>query len=153
MKVEFWKHQTEVLLIWPFAIIISALFTIIGLILMFVIDTSLGGMAFCGAICLILALAGIFANNRVLSKVKYSDSGILLKRFKKEILFLTWDEINEVTTTPVSRSITYLSFVSNKGKIDVELTKKMYEAIMKLCPNINVKTQINDIERFKGFHK
>lgn len=153
MRNEFWKHQTEALLLWPLAIVISTSMIIVGIILMCLIDLGAGGLVFCGTILLILALSILFSNNKILTKIEFSESGILLKRLNKKILFVNWDEINEVTTTPFSRPITYLSFVSDKVKIDVELTKKMYDTIMTLCPNIYVKTQINNIERFKCFHK
>lgn len=152
MRNEFWKHQTEALLLWPLAIVISTSMIVVGIILMCLIDLGAGGLVFCGTILLILALSILFSNNKILTKIEFSESGILLKRLNKKILFVNWDEINEVTTTPFSRPITYL-FVSDKVKIDVELTKKMYDTIMTLCPNIYVKTQINNIERFKCFHK
>ena len=46
-----------------------------------------------------------------------------------------------------------LSFIAGDKHIEVGLPKKMYDAIMIICPDPNIKLQINNLKEFEHFHK
>lgn len=150
---EFWRHRSEIIIFWPFVFIFSFTFIISGIVLMIIKDLGFAGMILAGIIPLIISFILIISDTKLLSKIIISDKGIEWKKFKKQILFIDWHEIIEIKTTPISPTARYLSFVSNKGKIDLELTKKIYNTIMIVCPDSNVKMQINDLKDFKYLHK
>lgn len=133
-------------------ILISIILIIIGIILSIIRSSGYSGMIFCGLIPLLAMICILTFNKGLLSKIIYSENGIIWKRFKKNIMFISWEEITEIKNTPISMYSSYLSFISNNKQIDVELTKKMYDAIMFICPP-NIKLQINDLEAFKCFHR
>ncbi len=152
MKVEFWKHQSEILIAWPFFIVCSLVLIILGIILMITQSIGYFGMSLSGIIIFLPSVIYIFVNPKVLSKVEYSETGIVWKRFKKIILSMNWSDINSIRRVPVSPYMINLAFVSNNDEIVVEMTKKMCKTIMILCPEPFVKTQINEIEEYKCYH-
>ena len=79
-----------------------------------------------------------------------SEEGIETKWFKRQIALIHWDEITAVKTTPKGRSWN-LSFFSNNNKIEIQPTKKIFNSIMELCINQNVKNQIQNDIHLKWF--
>ncbi len=152
MKVIFWKHQSEILIALPFFLGCSLILIILGTILMIIQSLGFLGMLIFGIVMLFFSLIYGFVNPKIFSKVEYSENGIVCKRFNKILSSITWKDINSIRKIPLSRSMVNIAFVSNNDEIIVELTKKMYDTIMILCPEPYVKTQINEIEEFKWFH-
>ena len=153
MRIKFWKNKYALCIFLPFISSASVIWIITGICLMILKSPGYGGMIVGGAFPLIIIMLCVIFDQRLSSKVIYSDEGIEWERFKKKILFLKWEEITEVKTTPISMYSCYLSFVSDKGQIDVELTKKMYDAIMYICPEPNIKIQINELQAYKWYHR
>lgn len=153
MRIKFWKNKYALCIFLPFFTLASAILIITGICLMIFKSPGYGGMIIGGVFPLTIIIFCVIFDSRLSSKVIYSDEGIEWERFKKKILFLKWEEITEVKTTPISMYSCYLSFVSDKGQIDVELTKKMYDAIMYICPEPNIKMQINELQSYKWYHR
>ena len=151
MKFEFWKHQPEILFIWPFMFFLASACLIVGIILP-AIETFYWPLLFAGLLSFSISIYIGFCQEKTMSKVIYTENEIILKRFKKEILRVKWDDLINVKATLFSKSY-YLSFVTEDKQIDVTLTKKMYQAIMLVCPYESIKTRINNIEQFKWFHR
>lgn len=155
MKKEFWVHEMSILFYWPLMITISSILIIVGII-MTIKFTFCWPILISGIFILILCLYAIFIKKEPLSKVEFSEDSIILKRFNKKIEIINWSDITEVKTisySPFARNANYLSFVSGNKHIEIVLTKKKYQTIMILCPNQNIKNQINNIDSFKWFHK
>ncbi len=152
MKITFWKHKYELFIGAILLAIISLLFIIIGIVLI-IQNHYIWPILVLGIISLILILYLLFFQKRILSKVIFSNEGIEWIWLKKRILFISWNNITDIKSSPRGRGAEDLSLISYDNKIDVSLTKKMYDAIMILCPNQNIKNQINNIDSFKWFHK
>ena len=152
MKTKFWKHQFGILFFWPFMSIIALAIVLAGLILTLK-NTAYLGLLVGGLIPLVIIIGELIFDRRVLSKVEFSEDGIKCYRLKKQITYIRWSEITDVKDISVARGHRYLRFVAENKKLDVDLTKKMYEAIIALCPYPNLKVLINDIPCFEYLHK
>ncbi len=152
MKVVFWKHHTE--LFWGGTIIIflALSFFIIGLIFT-ILNMNYFPILLVGIILCILALNMFFCEKRTLSKVIYSEEGIEWKWLNKSIDYIKWSEITDVKAISHGATVYNLSFIARDRHIDVGLTKKMYNAIMIVCPEPNIKFQIKSLREFKHLHK
>lgn len=104
----------------------------------------------------VLFLANVFAFfliKKVSSKVSFSHDGIEWTWFKKQIVFISWDDVTEVKETWQGRS-KRLSFFNGDKEIQVcFIRKKMYDAIMILCPYQNIKNEINNMRLPVWFKK
>ncbi|HJD05862.1 MAG TPA: hypothetical protein IAB72_03180 [Candidatus Onthoplasma faecipullorum] len=77
-----------------------------------------------------------------------------MKRLNKLLFSVDWTEITDVNAnTPYNRYSKYLTFIAGDKRIDLVLTKKMYNSIMAICPYQIIKNEINRLEQFKWFHK
>ncbi len=148
MKVKFLKHKFEFIVL-IFALIIALSF--IGLAFIRLYDLWL--MSVFGFVALCFILYELFIDKRISSMVIYSEQGIECKSFKKIITYFKWEEITEIIDTTRGRSFHWLTFIAKDKRIDVELTQKMYNVIMILCPYQNLKRRIDDMECFKWFHR
>ncbi len=144
MKKEFWKESGQLFIVIPCFSICS-----IGLIIAGII-TSLIPMLIAGCIFSLFTLCFLFAPNYTLTKVFLSEEGIEIKWFKSQIAFMHWNEITDVKTTPKGRSLN-LTFFSKNNKIEIQPTKKIFNSIMKLCINPNIKNQIQNDIHLKWF--
>ncbi len=153
MKIEFWKHETELFIGWISLMILSSILFIGGIILSIKDIDIYWPVLLSGTIMLIISFCSLFFEKRTLSKVIFSEEGIEWKWLNKKIAFINWDDVIDVVPTPHGRGEFDLTFVSNKCNIDLGLTKKMYKAIMQICPNPNLKMIINNIDCFKYFHR
>ena len=134
------------------SIIISISLFVAGLTLT-ILDKIYFPILLSGLLLIIIMIYVYFIDKRMLSKVIYSDQGIEWKWLKKRISYIKWDEIDEVKSIPHGRTVYNLSFVANKNHIDVGLTKKMYDVIMLICPEPNIKFQIKNLKEFEHLHK
>lgn len=88
----------------------------------------------------------LFEEKRMPSKVIFSEVGIVWLLLKKPVTFIEWTEITEITTKSRGRGVRDLSFIAGDKRIDVSLTKKMYDAIMIICPEPNIKMDIKELK-------
>lgn len=151
-KIKFWKHKAELFIGGTLTITFSFALSLAGLILT-LINTSFWPMLAVGLLCLVLTFLVLFGGKRVLSKVIFSDEGIEWQWLNKTIASMSWLDITDVKSTPHGRGAEDLTFVAGNLQIDVGLTKKMYDAIMLICPIPNIKTTINNMNCFKWFHR
>ena len=151
MTYKFWKHNLE-LIFFFFMIIISFVCTIIFVILTIINDFH--WLAFVTFLIVFFAcLSMLLFEKRLLIKVEFNENGIKLLRLKKETKFVKWDEIIEIKETIRSRTLSWLTFVTDNGNIDIEVfSKKMYDAIISACTNPNIRMMINNLECFKVYH-
>lgn len=147
--MRFWKHLPLIIYLVPVVLIFSISLIIAGI----VNYETLGLLIIFGAIILILFIGLMLIDKRILSKVIISEKGISWIWLNKKIIYFNWDEISDIKLTPYSRTSSYLTFVIMEKQINVDLTKKMYNAIMNFCPIPNIKMLINNIEKFKCFHR
>ncbi|MBQ8522208.1 MAG: hypothetical protein IJ458_00915 [Clostridia bacterium] len=151
MEIGFWKHQLKVG-ISLFMEILCFVFAVTSIVL--VVKESFYWIVLVFAIVmLLLNTYAVFFEAKILYKVFFSNKGIRVKRLKKELLFINWEDITEVKATPYARGDSYLSFMIVNNQLDVDLTKKMYDTIMILCPYTGIKTMINNLPQFKWYHR
>lgn len=151
MKVEFWKHELE----FKFDIIFGTLF-LIGVITFSILTIKfhyLWPMIFLFSFCFLLNLILLFENENILTKISFSNEGIECRRFGKQTYYLKWNNITDIKEKPSGKTIGYLIFISGEKFLNIYLTKKMYKAIMVICPSEQIKAKINSIERYKCFHR
>lgn len=151
MKVIFWKNFRELFGLLLFNSIMFA--GIIMLIIFTILYHSLWPGLVSVLIMFIVSISILFFQKRFLSKVTFSNEGIEWTWLKKKILFINWSEISDIKEKPFSRVASYLSFIVGNQCIDVDLNKKMYNTIMIICPDYNIKKTINNIYCFKYLHR
>ena len=149
MEYKFWKHAPLILIAIPVLYISSVIFLIVGSIYF----NELWLMIVIGLFILILGFFLIFFDKKYLSKISYTEEGVAWTWLNRNIIFFKWDEISDIKITPYSRTSCYLTFVIGEQQINIDLTKKMYNTIMDVCPIPNIKMLINNIEKFKCFHR
>ena len=101
-------------------------------------------------ICIVVLL--IFPKN-FLSKIVVSKEGIEWRLYKKRISFITWDEVTDVREKTVGRGNTHIVFYRGSDKIQMEISRKLYNAIMELCENQGVKSRLRNLNRNKIYQK
>lgn len=148
MKVSFWKNRTE-LIFMMCLIALGIIFTLIGVIKF----TALYQFFICGIILLIPCLMFLLFCRSPLTKLILSEEGLECKWFKQISVTIRWNEIIDVGRKQRSMALSYLSLVTNDKQVDIDLTKKMYDTIMILCPYENIKSKINSIQYFKYLHE
>ena len=154
MKQEFWINQYGILFLWPLMIILSYGCFTTGIIVTIVIGAYHWPIVLFGGFCLIYSILAVLLYKKTLCKVVFSEEEIVVKRLGDIIATIKWSEIISVEGYLYGSSgAYYMSFISRKEKIDVLPTKKMYNAIIALCPYPSIKNEINNIDCFKWFHR
>ncbi|MBQ7977308.1 MAG: hypothetical protein IJ301_01740 [Clostridia bacterium] len=152
MEVVFWKHKSY-LVFMTFIIFIALISSIIFAILAITNIDMLIGCAFM-FIVFIIGICCIFINNNFLSKLTFSEDGIKWTRFNKEIMFMNWDEIVEIKQTPAGRATCYLTFDTGQKFMHIDVSsKKMYDAIINICPSGNIKYRIRNLDFLKWYQR
>lgn len=151
MKVSFWQNCYGILFFWPFMTILSSACLVSGIVFTSIDKGNFWPLLLFGIFLTICCIFIILFHKEVLTKIVFSDKSIELKRFGKVIRCIDWSDIKQVKQTYHGRYAVYMSFISHKEQIDVIPTKKMYDVINVLCPNIIA--MINNIEDFKWLHK
>lgn len=151
MKAKFWENT------YALYFIFCMLFLSITLIIIGIIFTikyiSLWPIILVGLIILFSCLYAMFFKKKLLSQIILTNEGLECIMLKKQTLYIKWEEIINVKETPYSFTSSYLTFITYDKSIDIVLTKKIYNTIMEICPNQNLKALINNLESFKWFHK
>lgn len=151
MKLEFWGFSFQLFGI-IFSLIISFIFTLtFGILAIFNNSMWIGSIF--GLILFIVCLLIFFGDKKYLTKIKLSEEGIICKWRNKQIASIKWENIIEVSETPRSFVLSWLTLTTKTQKINIELTKNIYNTIIEICPNPNLKVMINELNGFKGFHK
>ena len=155
MKISFWRFKGDLIRTPICLLIISILLSVTGVVFIRDYDKTAGIILICGNLFIILLVATIILFvKKYLSKITFSNNGFEITRFKKSLISYNWSDITNVKTTPYAKGHgSYLCFVIGDNKVDIQLTKKMYDAIMILCPYAGIKTMINNIGQFYYFHK
>ena len=99
-----------------------------------------------GIVILLIFIFAVFEEKRMPSKVIFSEVGIVWLFFRKTVTYIEWTEITEITTKIRGRGVRDLSFIAGDKRIDVSLTKKMYDVIMLICPEPNIKMDIKELK-------
>lgn len=151
MKAKFWKNTYALYFICCMSFI-SITLIIIGIIIT-IKYISLWPIILVGIIILFSCLYALFFKKKLLSQIILTNEGLECIMLKKQTLYIKWEEIINVKETPYSFTSSYLTFITYDKSIDIVLTKKIYNTIMEICPNQNLKALINNLESFKWFHK
>ncbi len=152
MKVVFWKHRTELFVGGTLIAFLALSIFIIGLVFT-ILNINFFPILLTGIILCIFGAYMFFVDKRILSKVIYSEDGIEWQWFNKIIDNIKWSEITEIKSVCHGITIYNLSFIAGDQHIDVGLSKKMYNAIMIICPDANIKFQIKSLKEFEHLHK
>lgn len=152
LKITFWKHKLEIYVYFTFFLPVSLGLFLAGLILTIQDAENFWPLLVLGIFILFCIIIIFFDEKRIVAKVIFSDDGIEWRWFKKTILFIDWTEITDITTRFRGRGNYDLSFIANDKRIDVWLTKKIYNTIIIICPEPNVKMQINNLKEFEWCH-
>lgn len=146
MKVTFWKHKFQlVVFLTVFMPIVLALF-IAGLVMIILDVENFWPLFLAGIVSLLGSIFMLFEEKRMPSKVIFSEVGIVWLFLRKTVTYIEWTEITEITTKIRGRGVRDLSFIAGDKRIDVTLTKKMYDAIMIICPEPNIKMDIKELK-------
>lgn len=146
MKVTFWKHKFQlVIFLTVFMPMVLALF-IAGLVMTILDAENFWPLFLAGIVILLIFIFAVFEEKRMPSKVIFSEVGIVWIFLKKTITYIEWTEITEITTKIRGRGVRDLSFIAGDKRIDVSLTKKMYDVIMLICPEPNIKMDIKELK-------
>lgn len=156
MKNEFYVYEAATLIGCPICFMLSSILTFAGIVMTI-------NFSFCwpilllGCVMLILSFYILFGQKRTLTKVKFTNDTIFIKRLNKLIFSINWSDISDVNANtsyaPYIWNAQYLTFISENKRIDLVLTKKMYKTIMLVCPYLSIKNEINKIEFFKWLHR
>lgn len=146
MKIKFWKETGQLFVAIPCFSICC-----IGLIIAGIISLTIP-LIVIGIIFLAVILCFLFLPNYALTTVIFSNDGIEIKWFKKQLTFIFWNEIIEAKSIPRGKG-SVLAFFSNNKKIVVDPTKKIYTAIMNFCSNQSVINQIENDLRLEWFRR
>ncbi len=152
MKTKFWNHRLELFLGGTIATLLSISIFIVGIILT-IINKIYFPLIIIGILMIIIIIYSYFIDKRMLSNVIFSDNGIECRWLKKKVDFVKWEEITDVKAVPHGIAIHNLSFIVGNKHINVGLSKKMYNTIMLICPETNLKLQIKNLKEFKHLHK
>ena len=146
MKVTFWKHKFELIAFFVVLMpMVLALF-IAGLVMIILDAENFWPLFLMGIVSLLGSIFVLFEEKRMPSKVIFSEVGIVCLLLKKTVTFIEWTEITEIATKSRGRGARDLSFIAGDKRIDVTLTKKMYDAIMIICPEPNIKMDIKELK-------
>lgn len=151
MVVKFWKHGNTLIFFMFLLLLLCAITITLGICT--INNNSLLSVFLIFLVLSILYLNIFIFDKKFLSKVIFTNDGIKWIWLKKEIEFIRWEDIVDVTDTIISRGGRYLTFITTNNKIHLDLTQSMYDTIMAICPIPNLKVRINEIEYFKCFHK
>lgn len=156
MRNEFYIYAAATLIGCPIYFTLSGILTIAGIV-MTIIFSFCWPVLLLGCIMLILCFYILFGQKRTLTKVKFTNDTIFIKRLNKLLFSIDWSDISEVNANtlyaPFIWNAQYLTFIAGNKRINLVLTKKMYKTIMLLCPYSSIKNEINNIEYFKWLHK
>ena len=152
LKITFWKHKLEIYVYFTLFLPVSLGLFLAALILTIQDAENFWPLLVLGIFILFCIIIIFFDEKRIMAKVIFSDDGIEWIWFKKTVLFIKWTEITDITTRFRGRGNYDLSFIANDKRIDVWLTKKIYNTIMIICPEPNVKMQINNLKEFEWCH-
>ncbi len=152
MKVKIWKHTVGFFSI-VFCIVLILIMIIISIIKV-IKDYHYWAMLVLFVLFLIYFLLYLIFSKNALSKVVFSEDGIEWIRFKKQIAFIRWDEISDVKQTLAGKYSYCLTFIAGSKRIDIDVSsKKIYNSIIQICPEPNIRMMINEINSLKYFHR
>ena len=155
MKISFWRFKGDLISCAIILSVISIILSVTGVVFIRDYDNTAGIILICVNLLIILLFVGtMLLGKKYLSKITFSNNGFEITRFKKCLISYDWGDITDIKTTPYAKGFgNYLCFVIGDNKLDIQLTKKMYDTIMILCPYAGIKTMINNIGQFYYFHK
>lgn len=146
MEVRFWKEGKLLLF---FALPLFLLVAITISIIIICVDTGILGAIIMCLVCLSSLVPFLIKKNWDL--VYLSISGITVKRFKKIISTISWQQVKDVEIKYSGYTPRYLSFIYNSTQIDISINKKLYEAVLKLCSNVNIKEKVLNLKEFDKY--
>ena len=151
MEYTFWEKGTSlfgILFILSLLFVAIVTFSILTIFYpSFWLASLFMGLLF--AFCFVM----LFLDKKYLTKITLTENGIKGTWLNKNIGFIKWEKIIEVKETVRSRAPSWLTLKTQTQQLDIELTKKLYNKIMEICPIPNLKVMINELEDFKFFHR
>ncbi len=154
MRFEFWINRTKILFGLPFILLLLFTETITTSIFYFLFDYRFlwPSLLLC-VFLLIVSILWPFLDKSVLTKIVFSNDGIECRRLKKQTAFIHWEEITEIGGKPSGMTIGYLQINSKDYELKIELSKKMYNVIMQVCPIVQIRERISSMEEFRFYRK
>ena len=150
MKYEFWAYGGINILLWPTYFISCAGIFIFAIVMN---DKTSIYPVIIGFIFIILGLLVIFLNPKILTKIVFTTKGVALKRYNKIIVNIDWENVIEIYEVCYARANKIAYIKSNDAQIEIFPTRKIYNAIMDVCPYESFKHIFNELEAFKWYHR
>lgn len=150
MQAVFWKEGllkvVAVIATIAFCFAFSLTFGILS-----IFDNKYLSLFFAGLIMCVVAVSPILIDEHLFAKVIVSDSGLTLKLRKKQLMFLSWQDIADVKLVFFGK-MDALAFSNLSDKLVVVVGWKFYCAMMEVCSDVNIKYQIKN-EPFLEYYK
>lgn len=146
MKKNFWKNS-DLIFACSFFSALSIVFIVIFSILFSYNNQTWPGFLF--GLPLIAIFVFILLSKEVLSRISLSEEGIKVIRLKKELNYLLWTDIVEIERTTLHGTQVGLCFITHNNKIEIAITKKIYNSIISICPYQHIKNRINEFDCFR----
>ena len=149
-RYEFWAYGGVNIITWP-----TYFATSIGIIIFGVSinnDASIYFIIIAVVITIILILS-ILLHPKVLDKIILTSKSITLTKFNKIISTINWEDVIEIYEVCLVRANKIAYIKSKDAQIEIFPTKKIYNAIMDVCPYESFKHIFNELEAFKWYHR
>ncbi len=149
-KYEFWLCGMENLIVWPLCFI-----SCIGIIIFGIVinnEASIYPILF-GSFFIVYSICVILINQKILSKLILTSKGISLKRFDKILVNIDWNEVNNIDEICIAKGSKIITIQSSTSKINISPTKKIYNALIDICPYQSFKNIINNLEVCKWYQR
>ena len=151
MQKEFFKNKAALIFVIGTFIIVEIV--ILSLVVSALLGNENIAVLYPAIIACVLPLIFLlfifFCRKEFLSKVVFSEEGLEWKLFKKQLLFIKWEEITDVKVIVEGVGNIQPAIYRNSEKIQMEASRKAYDSFMKFCPDPNIKAQISKLKCFK----
>ena len=128
-----------------------ALLIVLGILAVITISGTVApiwGISVASFFLVMIVLLSTTNSRNFFSKIEISQEGIIWKYKKKVVISIRWNEITAVKEEPHLRNL-FLVIYSGQDKIQLDLTKNMFKAIISICPNDRVKDDILKLDFIK----
>lgn len=148
MKYSFWKNSEVLFLVYPVITLLDAI-GLVAFIIMAVNHTYTLPVLIIFACIFVYLIAFVpFVKNSPFQKIIVTETIVECLLFKKKISKITWNEMISIKLI-FHINAPYLIFEDEKKGISMRVSKKLYEAILSVCPRQDLKDMLKNIEWLK----
>ncbi len=148
MEFKFWKNKAELLILFPIMIVIIV-GGFIAFLLLTIKNISFIPVLIIFTFSLFYILYFPFSKNSPFQKIIISDTSIKSNHFKKKTACIKWEEMSSIYLKVYINNTPIIIFESKNNIISMQPSKKLYKAILSVCPRQDLKDMLKNIEWFK----